>query len=126
MSPRSLLAEAAQHGVRLRVIGERIEYEAPTEPPADLIERLRAHRHELRALLAEPWIVSSGSDGDMRLVVASPPPWPDDVLQAAALVEVIDRHHRTGADALAHAAALRLEAKLAVLRGQGVEAWWTS
>jgi hypothetical protein len=40
--------------MRFQVVGDRIEYEAPHQPPAALLERLRAHRAELLALLTVP------------------------------------------------------------------------
>jgi len=110
----------------------------------ELLERVKRHKAELLPLLpdappathgratapaescANPWIVSAGGNGNLRLVIAAPPPWPDDVFEAAALVEVIDRHHRAGADPLAHAAAERLEAKLEALRRNGFPAWLAS
>jgi len=74
-----------------------------------------------------PWIFSTGSAGDMRLVVASDPPWPDGVFEAAALLEVIDFRHQAGHDALAQVAADRLEIKLAELRDSwSIDAWLAS
>jgi hypothetical protein len=53
MTPaRQILAEAARRGVILYRRGDRVRWRAATTPPADLLERLRAHRDELRALLA--------------------------------------------------------------------------
>jgi hypothetical protein len=78
-----------------------------------------------RTLEPESWIVASDNDGEMRLAVQAEPPWPDGVFRAAALVEVIDRHHRAGEDRLAEAAAVELEGVIARLRGEGIEAWLT-
>lgn len=47
-----LLAEAARHGVHVEARGDRLHLEAPAAPPAELVERLRAHRNELVSLLA--------------------------------------------------------------------------
>jgi hypothetical protein len=71
------------------------------------------------------WIIAGG-DGAMRLVVAAEPPWPDAVFRAAAIVEVIDRHHRAGRDSLAAFAAHQLEDVLGQLRREGIEAWLAS
>lgn len=55
MTPaHELLGEAARHGIRFEVVGDRVEYEAPQRPPVELLTRLRQHRDDLRALLAEP------------------------------------------------------------------------
>jgi len=71
------------------------------------------------------WVVSSASDGDMRLVVASPAPWPDALFQAAALVELLDERHRADLPE-SQAIADRLDAALAALRAEGIRAWLTS
>lgn len=128
---RDLVQEAARIGVRLFRAGTRIQYEAEAPPPDALLARLRAHRQELLEALSDveaymlPWIVSSGAGGDMRLVIATAPPWPDAVFEAAALVEVLDE--RTRADrADAQDVADQLERALAGLRAGGLEAWLTS
>lgn len=140
MTALEILAELHARGAVAYRRGGNVHVRPPEAITPELLECVKAHKADLLPILPdappaiapapsvrdEPWIVSSDSDGHMWLLVAAPPPWPDDVFEAAALVEVIDRHHRTGADALAHAAALRLETKLAVLRGQGVEAWLTN
>jgi hypothetical protein len=81
---RALLAEAARHGIRFQVVGDRIEYEAPRHPPAELLERLRAHREELLALLAaapcEP------HHGRLRVVVDAIEPHPGPIRRAPWLV----------------------------------------
>jgi hypothetical protein len=87
----------------------------------------------LAAVAAEPsseddarvWIIAGGN-GEMRLAVQAEPPWPQLVYRAAALVEVIDRHHRAGRDAPAAEAAVRLEEALTELRRNEVTAWLTS
>jgi hypothetical protein len=79
---------------------------------------------ELNASPAGPWVLY-GSSG-MALVLGSPPPWPDTVFRAAAIVEAVGRHHRVGEDALAAAAARQLDDAIEQLRWQGIDAWLTS
>jgi hypothetical protein len=67
-----------------------------------------------------------GGEGEMRLAVQSEPPWSDAVFRAAALAEVIDSYHRAGNDRQPEEAAFQLEAVLAELRRDSVEAWLTS
>jgi hypothetical protein len=98
----------------------------PGAPPASAVRTVpRADTpHRSSAMdSCGPWIVSSAGDGAMRLLVATPPPWPSLVHEAAAIVEVIDRHHQDCADSLAHVAAEGLAIKLAALSAQGIEAW---
>lgn len=91
--------------------GERVRIVPPSAVSPDLLRRVREHRHELLEVLPEappevaalpaiggPWIVSSSSDGAMRLLIETPPPWPDSVFEAATLVEIIDQHHRADHD----------------------------
>lgn len=51
MTARALLAEAAAHGVQLYRIGDRLRWRARAPIPADLLNRLREHRDELRQLV---------------------------------------------------------------------------
>ena len=111
----------------------------------DLLERVRRHKAELLPILPsdppsvtlEPrespmvegpdaWIVSSGSNGSMRLVVAGDPgDWTPAVWRAAALVEVLDDLHkadRCGSQAIVD----ELERVLSELQREGTTAWLTS
>lgn len=123
---------AYRHGARVRIV-------PPSAVSPELLRRVREHRHELLEVLPEappevaalpviggPWIVSSSSDGAMRLLIETPPPWPDSVFEAATLVELIDRHHRAGRDSEAARLAERLERTLVALRAERVCAWLTS
>lgn len=119
--------------------GERVRIVPPSAVSPDLLRRVREHRHELLEVLPEappevaalpaiggPWIVSSSRDGAMRLLVETPPPWPDSVFEAATLVEVLDQHHRAGRDSEASRLAERLAYALQSLRAGGVSAWLAS
>lgn len=179
MSPRELLAMAERAGVRLYREGDRVRWQARSQPPLELIEILREYRDELAQIvpIAEPgdwraalatwppsrhvrwavkaavlevldhlpaeeadrrayealadepegaeWVVAGG-DGQLRLIVKAEPPWRREVFEAAAIVELIDRHHHAGEDALAATAATRLEGALVELRRVGIEAWLSS
>lgn len=49
---KKLLADAAALGITLRLNGEKVSYDGPREAvTADLLDRLRKHKEELRALL---------------------------------------------------------------------------
>jgi len=138
----ALLADVHDHGARVWRHGDRLRIVPAGKLPPALKAELVRHRSELlevlplappevAALVAapaepDPWIVSSGGDGDMRLVVAShPSDWPPTVYRAAALVELLDA--RTRADrADAREVAVELEAVLDALRREGVRAWLTS
>lgn len=48
---RELLDEAQRHGVAIRAEDGQLKLKAPTEPPADLIERLRLHKADIIAEL---------------------------------------------------------------------------
>lgn len=119
--------------------GERVRIVPPSAVSPDLLRRVREHRHELLEVLPEappevaalpviggPWIVSRSSDGAMRLLVETPPPWPNSVFEVATLVEVIDQHHCAGNDSEAASLAARLETALGALRAAGVSAWLAS
>ena len=84
-----------------------------------------AVEHVVGRNLARPWVVSSASEGMMRLMVAAEPPWPDEVVRAAALVDVLDARHRADR-ADAQEIADELEGLLAALRRKGVPAWLAS
>lgn len=139
MTAHLLLDELRARGGAAYRHGERVRIVPPSAVSPDLLRRLREHRHELLEVLPEappevaalpaiggPWIISSSSDGAMRLLVETPPPWPDSVFEAATLVEVIDHHHRAGRDSEASRLAERLEAALGMLRAAGVSAWLAS
>ncbi|HEY9224621.1 MAG TPA: hypothetical protein VIP27_10780 [Variovorax sp.] len=52
MTAQKLLADAAALGITLRLDGEKVSYDGPREAvTADLLDRLRKHKAELRALL---------------------------------------------------------------------------
>ena len=51
MNAAELLAEVTQRGGRLLPNGDRLRVEAPEPLPDDLLDRLRAHKPELLALL---------------------------------------------------------------------------
>jgi hypothetical protein len=129
----ALLDELSRRGARVEVVEGELHVR-PRRAVLDLAPAIQRHARELAAAvvavpaLPEPrvWIIASEDPGEMRLAVASEPPWPDAVFRAAALVEVIDRHHRAGEDKLAEAAAIQLETAIARLRDEGIESWLTS
>lgn len=52
MNAKKLLADAAALGITLRLNGAKVSYDGPREAvTADLLDRLRKHKEELRALL---------------------------------------------------------------------------
>ena len=53
MTAADLLAEVHSHGGRLLLNGDRLSWEAPADLPADLLDRLRAHKAEVMRLLRE-------------------------------------------------------------------------
>ena len=139
----AVLDEVRMRGGAAYRLGDRVRIFPASAASPDLVERIREQKQQLLPMLplAPPhvaaaaavespsscstWIISA-SGGEMRLLVASSPPWPHAVFRAAALVEVIDRRHRAGRDAAALDAACELESLLIELRGHGVEAWLSS
>lgn len=71
------------------------------------------------------WVVSSCSEGDMRLVVGNSPPWPSGVHEAATLVELLDEQFRADRPD-SEEVADRLAKALTALRSAGIQAWLTS
>ena len=53
----ALIEEAAQHKCTLIPNCDRLKLDAPAQPPADFLERLKAHKPEVLAALAEQQIV---------------------------------------------------------------------
>jgi hypothetical protein len=51
MIARGVIKEAAGHGVRLWLDGEKVRLAAPTPPPPELLARLREHKAEIAAFL---------------------------------------------------------------------------
>jgi hypothetical protein len=95
----------------------------------DHLGRAEADRRAYDELRAEPEAderTIAGTAGGMRLCIAAPPPWPPDVMHAAALVGVIDRHHTAGDDARAAEAAERLDDVIGDLKREGVTVWLAS
>lgn len=55
-----LLAELAEHHVRVERRGDRLRLRAPAPPPADLLERLRQHKPEVLPLLPDVAAIKHG------------------------------------------------------------------
>ena len=140
-SAAEILAEIRAVGAVAYRRGSEVRMRPARAITPALLDRVRRHKRELLAVLPaappdaaalptptepEPWIVSSGSVGSMRLVVSTPPEdWTPAVWRAAALVEVLDV--RTRADrADAQETADELEAVLNELRREGIGAWLAS
>ena len=141
MKIAALIAEVQGHGARVYGFGDRLRIVPPGRLPeslraelsrrkAELLEVLPPAPPDIAALRAatppEPWIVSSAGGGAMRLLVdAHPFDWPPQVWGAGALVDILDARYRAGradADGMAD----ELQALLAALRREGIEAWLAS
>jgi hypothetical protein len=94
-----LLREVANHGIRLSLEGDRIDWEADVQPPADLLDRLRAAKPELVVALrgrAMPWrrprAQEEGEEGEASAAE------PDPYFVLLAEVARLDRRHPDGVE----------------------------
>lgn len=149
MSAAAIIDELRRRGASAWRLGDRVRVCPALAVSPDLAAAVRVHRAELLALLppappevaalpAQPpavpdaptpprtWILGGGTDRELRLAVASEPPWSERVHAAARLVERIDDLHRASLDREAERAAIELEGLLAELRRDGIVAWLTS
>lgn len=129
---RALLLEAARRGLRLYVGGDgAVRYDAERPVPADLLERLRAHRAEIRAELEREaaeagglaWAGRTAAPWLLRVAPAPPIDAEPDLDIAAALVDRLNFRFLAGEHDLADGAARVLEAQLVELARRGVKAW---
>jgi hypothetical protein len=133
----AILVEIQTAGAFAYRRGDRVAIRPARVISADLVERVRRHKAELLAILPpappevttpepEPWIVSSASLGNMRIVTTThPSQWTPAVWRAAALVERLDELHRADAPG-SQAIADELDCVLAELQREGITAWLTS